>query len=126
MPATAEMHQHVTGEMRHCAEVCHRCHTVCLETISHCLHLGGDHADPHHIRLMMDCVQICRTSEDFLLRGSDLHAHTCRACAVICDRCAQDCDRLARAGGDGADMMRSCAEECRRCAQSCQRMSAAA
>ena len=111
-------HNHVTDEMRRCAEECHRCHDVCLETIQHCLHMGGKHAEPHHIRLMMDCVQICHTSGDFMLRGSDLHAHTCRACAAVCQRCAEDCERV-----DAQDQhMRACAEACRRCADSCRRM----
>ena len=115
-------HHHVTDEMRHCAEECHRCHDVCVEAISHCLHTGGKHAGPHHIRLMTDCVQICHTSGDFLLRGSDLHAETCRACAVVCERCADDCDSF---GGDDRTM-KACAEQCRRCAASCRRMAAAA
>lgn len=112
-------HQHVTEEMRRCAGECRRCHEVCLETISHCLHMGGKHADPHHIRLMMDCVQICQTSADFMLRGSDLHGHTCRACSVVCDRCAKDC---AAMGDD--PRMKACADECRKCADSCRKMAA--
>src|SRR4051812_35452592 len=123
MPTT--MHQHVTDDMRRCAEECHRCHDVCLETISHCLHMGGEHADPHHIRLMMDCVQICHTSGDFMLRGSDLHHETCRTCSVICARCAADCQRLADNGGaaEGKKAMQTCADQCRRCADSCRKMS---
>ena len=116
--AQMQMHQHVTDEMRRCAEECRRCHDVCLETISHCLHMGGKHADPHHIRVMMDCVQICHTSADFMLRGSDLHAHICRACAAVCQRCAEDCERV-----DGQDeQMRACIDACRRCAESCRHM----
>ena len=112
-------HQHLSEEMRRGAQECHRCHDVCLETISYCLHMGGKQADPHHIRLMMDCVQICHTSGDFMLRGSDLHGHVCRACAVVCDRCAQDCDAF----GDDRQM-KACADQCRRCAESCRKMAA--
>lgn len=114
-------HQHVTDEMRRCAEECHRCHDVCLETLQHCLHMGGKHAEPHHVRLMMDCVQICHTSGDFMLRGSDLHGETCRACSVVCARCAEDC---AKMGED--QRMKACAEQCRRCAESCRKMAAGA
>ena len=114
-------HQHVTNDMRRCAEECHSCHDICLETISHCLHKGGHHADPHHIRLMMDCVQICQTSGDFMLRGSDLHAHTCQACSVVCAKCADDCAKM----GDDA-VMKACAAQCRRCADSCSKMAAMA
>ena len=113
-------HQHVSPEMRQCAEECHRCHDVCLETISICLHEGGEHAEAHHIRLMMDCVQICHTSADFMLRGSDLHGHVCRACAEVCRRCADDCEKLA----GGHEHMKKCADACRKCAESCQKMAA--
>ena len=115
-------HQHVTQQMRDCARECSDCHDVCLETVSHCLHQGGKHAGPHHIRLLMDCVQICETSKDFMLRGSDLHGYTCGACAAACVRCAEDCDRL---GGSDPQMKR-CADSCRRCAESCRAMAAAA
>ena len=111
---------HVTEEMRKCAEECHRCHHVCLETISHCLHKGGEHANPHHVRLLMDCVQVCHTAADFMLRGSDLHGHTCRACAEVCQRCAEDCEEMAA----GDPQMKACADHCRRCAESCRRMAA--
>ena len=116
MPGTT--HHHVTDEMRRCAEECHRCHDVCLETIQTCLHEGGDHAAPHHIRLMMDCVQICHTSADFMLRGSDLHPYVCDTCAEVCARCADECAAL------GGEHMKRCADACRRCADSCHKMSA--
>ena len=115
----AQMHQHVTDEMRRCSEECQRCHNVCLETIHHCLHMGGKHADPHHIRLMADCVQICQTSADFMRRGSDLHGHTCRACSIVCDRCAQDCAAMSE-----DPEMKTCADQCRKCADSCRKMAA--
>ena len=110
-----------TAEMQECIDNCARCHAVCVETTAHCLELGGRHAEAHHIRLLQDCAQICATSADFMLRGSDLHHHTCGACAEVCERCAEAC---ARIGDD--DMMRRCAEACRRCAESCRLMSEAA
>jgi hypothetical protein len=115
------IHQHTTSEMQECIEHCTRCHAICLETVTHCLRKGGRHAEADHIRLLLDCVQICATSADFMLRGSDLHTATCRACAEVCARCAEDYERLA-----DDDAMRRCAEECRACAESCRRMSAAA
>ena len=85
--------------------------------MSHCLQQGGRHAEASHIQLLLDCVDICRTSADFMLRGSDLHTLTCGVCAQVCERCAQDCEQM----GDD-EMMRRCAEACRRCAESCRRM----
>lgn len=110
----------ISTEMRQCIEECTRCHAICLETVGHCLDLGGKHADPAHIRLLLDCAEICQTSANFMLRGSDLHQRTCAVCAEVCRACAEDCGRMA--GGD--QMMKNCAEQCRRCAESCERMAA--
>jgi hypothetical protein len=104
--------------MQECIERCTRCHAVCVEAINHCLAKGGRHAEPSHVRLLQDCAQICATSADFMLRDSDLHHHTCGACAEVCARCAERCERLA----EDDEVMRRCAEECRRCAESCGRM----
>lgn len=109
------------GDMQRCIEECTRCHQVCVRTLQHCLEMGGRHAEAGHVRLMMDCAQICQTSADFMLRGSDLHTETCRACAAVCERCAEDCDRIA---GDDREM-RECAAECRRCAELCHQMAGA-
>jgi len=105
----------ISAEMRDCVEECQSCHAACLETVTHCLQKGGRHAETSHIQLLLDCVDICRTSADFMLRGSDLHTLTCGTCAQVCERCAQDCDQM----GDD-EMMRRCAEACRRCAASCR------
>ena len=104
--------------MRRCIENCSDCHSICMETTVHCLGMGGEHASPEHITLLLDCAQICATSADFMLRGSPLHPVICGACAEACERCAADCERLA--GGD--ETMLRCAEICRRCAESCRAM----
>jgi hypothetical protein len=87
--------------------------------MQYCLHQGGHHAEPHHIRLMEDCVQICQTNADFMLRGSDLHKFVCTACAEICDRCGRDCGNM-----NDDDRMQACAKSCERCAKLCRLMSA--
>jgi hypothetical protein len=110
---------HQNASMQQCLETCQSCHNVCIETIEHCLAKGGKHADPEHIRTLTDCAQICETSADFMLRGSQLHTHTCAACAAVCERCAVSCEQL------GGAEMKACAEECRRCADSCRAMSEA-
>jgi hypothetical protein len=111
----------MTREMQECIDNCTRCHAICLETVDHCLHLGGKHADAHHITLLLDCAEICQTSANFMLRGSDQHAHICAACAEICRRCEEACRSM---GSD--EMMRQCAEICARCADSCERMASSA
>jgi hypothetical protein len=111
---------HLPQDLQRCIEECQQCHAACLATVNHCLDMGGPHADPAHIGLLLDCAQICQTSADFMLRMSDRHHVTCRVCAEVCRACAEDCERLA--GGDA--MMRECAEQCRRCRASCERMAA--
>ncbi|MGH7518656.1 MAG: four-helix bundle copper-binding protein [Gemmatimonadales bacterium] len=110
----------ISREMQECIEECLRCHGICLQTVSHCLELGGKHADPAHIGLLLDCAEICQTSANVMLRNSDRHQLTCRVCADICRACAEDCERIA---GDDK-MMKQCADECRRCQQSCELMAA--
>jgi hypothetical protein len=106
-----------TQSLQPCIDVCTECHNICLEMVSHCLDKGGKHADSSHIRTLIDCADICRTSADFMLRGSDLHASTCGACSEVCLQCAESCDQF-----DTDAEMKRCAEVCRRCAESCEQM----
>jgi hypothetical protein len=114
------MPHQISADMRECISNCTECHAICTETAQHCLGMGGAHAAPEHIGLLLDCAQICATSADFMLRGSALHSRTCGVCAEACQRCAEDCERLA----EGDETMLRCAELCRRCAESCRRMAA--
>jgi hypothetical protein len=104
------------AEMRRCIELCTECHNVCVETLARCLQHGGEHAEPAHVRLMLDCAEICQTSANFMLRGSELHGRTCGVCADVCERCARDC------AGFAEEFMQRCADACRRCAESCRQM----
>jgi hypothetical protein len=110
-------HSVVDERMRACIEECHGCHDICEEMVVHCLQMGGEYAEPSHIRLLLDCAEICQTSANFMLRMSDFHGQTCGVCADVCERCAKDCERF----GDDP-MMKQCAEVCRSCAQSCREM----
>jgi hypothetical protein len=104
--------------MQECLELCQDCHKACMETLVYCLQQGGKHSEANHIRLMIDCSEICQTSANFLQRGSNLHRYTCGACAEVCQRCADDCARMSQ-----DNRMAACAEMCRRCAESCRKMS---
>lgn len=102
-------------DMQACIEACNRCHQVCLQTaMNFCLSQGGNHVEPSHFRLMMNCATICETSANFMLSGSDYHQRVCGVCAEICEACAADCESL----GD----MDDCVEACRSCAASCRQM----
>ena len=109
----------LTPEMRSCIDDCHQCHLTCLEmAMTHCLEMGGRHAEPAHMRLMLDCAEICQTAMNFMVRRSAQHALVCRACAEICRACAASCETV----GD----MQDCVDICLRCAESCERMAAVA
>ena len=109
----------ISQPMRQCIQNCTDCHNICVETAAHCLQMGGKHAEAEHMRLLLDCASICRTSADFMLRSSDLHPQVCGVCADVCERCEQSCAQFA-----DDEQMRACAEECRRCAESCRQMAA--
>lgn len=110
-------HQSMDPAIRSCIDACKTCHDTCLETaMTHCLELGGAHVEAEHMRLMVNCAEICQTSANFMLSRSAMHAIVCGACAAVCDACAQSCEKV----GD----MQQCVDACRRCAQSCREMSA--
>jgi hypothetical protein len=114
---------HRTGARAHdldaCIRACDDCARICLHTLTqHCLEHGGEHTEPERVRILLDCAGICRTSADFLSRGSSYHHLACGTCAQICQACAESCAAI----GDAE--MNACAAVCRACAEPCQRMSA--
>jgi hypothetical protein len=107
----------LSREMQRCIDECLSCYRLCTETaMTHCLESGGRHVEPIHLRLMMNCAELCRTSAGFMMSASSMHAHVCGACAVVCDACADSCEQI----GD----MDDCVQACRSCAQSCHQMAA--
>lgn len=109
------MHE-LSQEMQNCIRECLQCYEVCRrEAMNHCLETGGKHTEPTHFRLMISCAEICRTSADFMLVNSPVHARICAACAEVCAACAANCEQV----GD----MDECVHACRRCEESCRRMS---
>ena len=109
---------HTDDEMQACIQLCRDCHAICTQTIAHCLKLGGRHAAPEHIRLLVDCAQLCATTVDYMLRESAFHDRICRLCAELCKQCGMNC--LQVAGDD--QLVKQCIDMCRRCAESCEVM----
>ncbi|WP_213454829.1 four-helix bundle copper-binding protein [Rhizomonospora bruguierae] len=97
------------------------CSRICEETLPYCLQQGGRHVEPEHIKLLMDCADICRTAAAFMQRVSRYHTEVCRLCAMICQACADDCAQFS-----GDEQMMRCSEACRQCAASCGQMAGAA
>ena len=110
------MHQ-IEPDMKACMDACHECHITCLHmAMNHCLEAGGRHAEPQHMKLMLDCAQICSVAIDFMARKPEHHRHICRECAEICRACASSCE--------GLDGMEDCVAACRKCAEACDKMAA--
>ena len=107
----------VPDEIQQCIENCLKCHQLCEQLIPHCLEKGGMHAQREHIQILSTCADICRTSAQFMMWGSELHSRVCGICADACIKCAEDCEQMKE---DKA--MQLCAEACRKCAESCQKM----
>ena len=93
-----------------------QCHTVCHSmAMTYCLEMGGEHARPQHLRLMLDCAGMCAFTADALGRKSQFHTRFAALCAEVCETCAEDCAAL---GG-----MEECVETCRDCARLCREIS---
>lgn len=106
------VHKLQTPETDDCIHTCEDVHDACQHAIHDCLKKGGPHASPKHIGILLDCAQVAHTAHDFMLRHSEQHEITCRACAEICDACAKACEQ---AGDD------ELAHLCRRCASACRK-----
>jgi len=103
--------------MHEAINVCWECRATCNDILfNYCLKTGGEHVEEAHVKLMMDCIQMCQTSADFMTRNSELHMAICNACADVCDKCAESCEKI------DCTTMKRCAEACRRCAESCRNM----
>jgi hypothetical protein len=103
------------SDMKQCISHCLDCYRSCIETaMTHCLRTGGEHVQPAHFRLMVNCADICRTAADFMLSESEFHARICSLCADVCEACAASCREI----GD----MDDCAMACEMCSGSCAAM----
>ena len=107
---------HLNEAMQDAIKACLDCHSMCLDTaMNDCLQRGGRHVEQKHLRLMLNCAELCQTSANFMLSDSPLHGRVCGVCAEACEACAKSCDQVGE--------MSECAEECRKFAESCRRMS---
>jgi hypothetical protein len=112
-------HANLSNEVRQCIVACASCHQVCVDAAIYCLEQGGTHAAVEHVQKLLDCEQICRTTEDFLVRVSTQHGESCDLCAKVCDACATSCEQF-----QGNAQLTACALECRSCAAACRRAAA--
>jgi len=107
--------------LQDCLSKCEECYRDCTRTVQYCLEKGGHHATAPHIKLLLDCAEICQTNANFLTRSSAMHQATCEACAKICDACAKECEAMSA----NDPQMKKCADSTLACAKSCKKMAAA-
>jgi hypothetical protein len=91
-------------------------HRVCSEVMIHCLAMGGKMGERDHIRLLLDCADMCEITANYMMRGSPLYRQICALCAQICDLCASQCEQF------DDSLVRKCMESCKACAEMCQQM----
>jgi hypothetical protein len=101
-----------------CVTQCWTCRNECQKIFfTHCLEEGGPHLEKDHVRIMMDCIEVCQAAADSMVRLSPSYAAICAACASVCEACADSCDSIE------SEMMRQLGAACRACAAACRRMS---
>jgi hypothetical protein len=106
-------HNQLSRQAQETIEALQHCHATCHSmTMLHCLEMGGEHARPQHLRLMLDCAAICAFTADAIGRKSQFHHRFDAVCAEVCRTCAQDCENI---GG-----MEESVQACRRCADLCE------
>lgn len=99
-------------------DVCLEAQRICTQTIPHCLTKGGLHADVKHIRLLLECAEICALNANFMMRGSEHHYASSVLCAEICEACSMECSKFAE-----DIFMQRCADICKKCSSICRQLS---
>lgn len=103
---------HSDPKKREAVDLALACYKHCFGmATTHCLVVGGAHAEPRHLTLMLACSEICRAMAHLLLMDSPHARHLASECIEICEACAADCERI---GG-----MEDCVAACRACAKAC-------
>ena len=108
----------ISPEMRDCIEATSDCYTACAETLNYLLNDLGDIPDLRQLRLVIDCCEVCQTTEDGMLRASELGLMLAAVCVEACEKAAESCRQL-----DPADeQLAMCAEVCDHTADCCRRL----
>lgn len=77
-------------------DACIDCHSMCFRmAMTFCLEKGGRHVAPRHLRLMLNCAELCQTSADFMLSDSPMHGRVCLSAPRPVKRAQRVARRLA-------------------------------
>ena len=99
----------VTAESEY--QIVRNCANVCNETLAYCLTQGGEHVEQEHIKMLIDCVDVCNVTANLVGRGSEFADNFKEICAEVSKACEESCE-----GFEGDETMARCAEACRECA----------
>lgn len=103
-------------EVERCIQQCTATHQAALTVSGHALRHGGAENTNHVIRVLSDCVEMCQTAANFMLRGSPNHSRTCALTAEICREVARECGKF------DDEPMRRMVEIATGCAETCEAM----
>lgn len=80
------------------------CASTCNATFAYCLTQGGAHVDEHHLKSLVDCVDLCQATASLVSRGSVRGEELMALCATACHDVVTSCAAFA-----GDEHMRECA-----------------
>jgi hypothetical protein len=111
-------HVGISQEARDCIEATSDTYSVSAETFNYCLAGDAGLRDPRHLRLLIDCCEVCQTAQNSLLRGSEVSTMLAAVCVEACEQLAESCRAL-----DGSDdQLIRCAEQCDEAADCCRKL----
>lgn len=110
-PSFAQTTAEITrGNCRSCAE-------ICQQTADYCNKKRGQYGEDSVTNALKDCINSCKMTEDFLVRGSKLSGKSSALCFDACNECAKSCDKFPK-----DKQMANCANECRKSAGNLQKL----
>ena len=108
----------ISLRMRRCIEATSDCYTVCTETLNYRLNGGADIPDPEHVRLLIDCCEVCQTTQNSLLRASELGTMLSAVTVEACEKVSESLRAI-----DGSDeQLEHCADVCDETADCCREL----
>ena len=107
----------IPPKVRRCIDATSECYTICAETIDYCLDGARAMTEPEHVRGLIDCCEVCQTTQNTLLRASDLGLMMAAVCLEACETLADSLRAI-----DGDQQLEACAEVCDRTAESCRQL----
>lgn len=102
--------------MKGCIDACLNAERNCIETMTHCLALGGMYGSRDRIRMLLDCANLTGLNAQFMMRGSDFYQMTCDLTAKVSSLCSvifEDIDD---------PIISKCVKACQLCTATCQYM----